>query len=48
MTTKKLKFEDFQIEQLSKSQQKTVFGGGNDTTPVDPGKGSGGTGTGNG
>lgn len=48
----KLKFEDFDTEKLSKNQQKTVRGGDGTTPPppppVDPGKGSGGPGTGNG
>lgn len=44
------KFEDFAIEKLSKNQQKAVRGGDGSAPPppVDPGKGSGGPGTGNG
>ncbi|MCC9062763.1 rSAM-modified peptide [Flavobacterium piscisymbiosum] len=34
------KFEEFKIEKLSKSQQKTIQGGGGDE-PVDPSKGNG-------
>jgi len=43
MENKKLKFEDFRVEKLSKKEQKTVRGGGDE--PTDPtiktGKGSG-------
>ncbi|UUW10373.1 rSAM-modified peptide [Flavobacterium plurextorum] len=50
MSNQKLKFEDFQGEELSKNHLKAVKGGGeNDTDeqspdviPVDPGKGGGG------
>jgi hypothetical protein len=46
MTNRKLKFEDFGTEKLSKNQQKTVRGGDEVTCPpppvvvaaVDPGK----------
>ncbi|WP_264552643.1 rSAM-modified peptide [Flavobacterium sp. N2038] len=34
MTTNKMKFDNFQAEKLSKTQQKTVRGG--DTVGVDP------------
>lgn len=53
MTNRKLKFEDFGKEKLSKNQQKTVRGGDETTCPppapvvpaaVDPGR-SGGIGT---
>lgn len=53
MTNRKLKFEDFGTEKLSKNQQKTVRGGDETTCPppppvvvqeVDPGR-SGGIGT---
>ncbi|WP_428230478.1 rSAM-modified peptide [Flavobacterium sp.] len=40
MTTKKITFEDFQIEKLSKSHQKTVQGGDNNDS-IDPSKGTG-------
>ena len=36
MTTQKLTFEDFQIEKLSKNQQKTIQGG-----DTEPGRGTG-------
>jgi natural product precursor len=41
MANKKLKFEDFEEEKLSKNQQKTVRGGDGTDPPVpeDPGKG---------
>ena len=38
MANMKLKFEDFEAEKLSKNQQKTVRGGDDVPTPVDPGK----------
>ncbi|MFG4000965.1 rSAM-modified peptide [Flavobacterium aquidurense] len=38
MKNNKLNFEDFQIEKLSKKQQKTVLGG---DEPIDPSKGTG-------
>ena len=38
MTTQKLTFEDFQIEKLSKNEQKTVHGG---DEPSDPIRGNG-------
>ncbi|MNY70672.1 hypothetical protein D3C86_2088550 [compost metagenome] len=44
MANKKLKFEDFESEKLSKNQQKTVRGGDDENVPppppveVDPGK----------
>ena len=37
MTTKKLKFEDFDIEKISKNQQKTIKGGDGDDI-IDPNK----------
>ena len=37
MTNQSLRFEDFQIEKLSKNQQKTVQGGDD----IDPSKGTG-------
>ncbi|MBP1225338.1 rSAM-modified peptide [Flavobacterium sp. 1355] len=47
MTTKRLNFEDFETEQLSKKQQKTIQGGdGSDIDGKDPIRGGGGgTGT---
>ncbi|MWB95854.1 rSAM-modified peptide [Flavobacterium sp. GA093] len=39
MTSKKLNFEDFSTEKLSKNQQLVVRGG--DGEPIDPGKGTG-------
>jgi len=39
MANKKLKFEDFEEEKLSKNQQKTVRGGDGTDSPDDPGKG---------
>lgn len=43
MANMKLKFEDFQVEKLSKNQQKMVRGGEENTPPeVDPGKIGGG------
>ncbi|MDW8849784.1 rSAM-modified peptide [Flavobacterium sp. MMLR14_040] len=36
MATKKLKFEDFDIEKISKNQQKTIKGG--DGEDIDPNK----------
>lgn len=38
MTNKKLKFEDFETEKLSKNQQKTVRGGDGVEPGTDPGK----------
>ena len=40
MTNQSLRFEDFQIEKLSKNQQKTVQGGENNDS-IDPSKGTG-------
>ncbi|WP_428230477.1 rSAM-modified peptide [Flavobacterium sp.] len=40
MRNTKVTFEDFEIEKLSKNQQKTVHGGG-DNEPIDPSKGTG-------
>jgi hypothetical protein len=47
MTSKRLNFEDFETEKLSKKQQKTVQGGGDsDIDGKDPVRGGGGgTGT---
>ena len=42
MKTQKLKFEDFEIEKLSKNQQKAVIGGDDETDPG-TGKGNGAT-----
>ncbi|SDZ61479.1 hypothetical protein SAMN05444397_110122 [Flavobacterium aquidurense] len=42
MANQKLKFEDFEVEKLSKNQQKTVRGGDADSD-IDPGKKGGGT-----
>jgi natural product precursor len=44
MTGKKLKFEDFRVEKLSKDQLKVVKGGDGEG-PIDPNqlKGTGGT-----
>ena len=43
MKTKKLKFQDFEADKLSKKEQKTVRGGDVPTEPdpIDPGKGTG-------
>lgn len=41
MKKKALKFQDFQNEELSKKQQKTVRGGDGDTEPKSPGKNGG-------
>ncbi|MDA6072403.1 rSAM-modified peptide [Flavobacterium sp. AC] len=41
MTTTKLTFGDFEIEQLSKNEQKTVRGGDDRSEPVDPLRGNG-------
>ncbi|TDW49946.1 hypothetical protein EV144_102376 [Flavobacterium sp. 270] len=41
MKKKALKFQDFQNEELSKKQQKTVRGGDGDGEPKDPGKNGG-------
>jgi len=38
MTNRKLKFEDFEAEKLSKNQQKTVRGGDGTEEETDPGK----------
>ncbi|WP_281231061.1 rSAM-modified peptide [Flavobacterium gelatinilyticum] len=47
MKKMQLKFEDFQVEKLTKEQQKTVRGGdAPPTDPVDPNKGTGGNGVG--
>jgi hypothetical protein len=46
MTKKKLKFEDFTTEKLSKNQQKTICGGDYPEDEKDPIRGGGGgTGT---
>jgi hypothetical protein len=39
MTSKTLKFEDFEVEKLTKKQQKTVRGGDEAQCIVDPTKG---------
>jgi hypothetical protein len=44
MTKKKLKFEDFEVEKLSKNQQKTVHGGDVYEEEKDPVRGGGGGG----
>ena len=41
MTTQKLTFEDFQIEKLSKNEQKTVHGGEDRSEASDPIRGHG-------
>ena len=41
MTSKKLNFEDFSAEKLSKNQQKVVRGGDAEPAPIDPGKATG-------
>ncbi|MBE8725138.1 rSAM-modified peptide [Flavobacterium hungaricum] len=46
MKNTNLKFSDFQLEQLTKEQQKTVRGGDGETPPVDPKNGGGGSGNG--
>ncbi|HEY1196393.1 rSAM-modified peptide [Flavobacterium sp.] len=40
------KFNDFQTETISRKEQKTIIGGGNDTDPNDPRKNNGGNGNG--
>ncbi|WP_166922547.1 rSAM-modified peptide [Flavobacterium poyangense] len=44
MKTKKLKFEDFRTEKLSKKEQKTVRGGDGPGDGKDPIRGGGNTG----
>ncbi|TDP03923.1 rSAM-modified peptide [Flavobacterium sp. 245] len=46
MANKTLKFEDFEAEKLTRTEQKIVRGGdgGPDDPPYDPGKGKGGNG----
>ncbi|MBE8725140.1 rSAM-modified peptide [Flavobacterium hungaricum] len=43
MKSTKLKFNDFELEQLTKEQQKAVRGGDGDTDPKNGGGGSGNT-----
>ncbi|MCR4031912.1 MULTISPECIES: rSAM-modified peptide [Flavobacterium] len=44
MKTKTFTFKDFQADTISKKEQKTIMGGGNDTDPNDPRKNNGGNG----
>ncbi|MFH7014312.1 rSAM-modified peptide [Flavobacterium sp. FlaQc-52] len=44
MKTKKIKFEDFKADKLSKKQQKAVRGGDDPIDVKDPIKGGGNTG----
>jgi hypothetical protein len=44
MTKKNLKFEDFEVEKLSKNEQKTVRGGDAADDEKDPIRGGGGGG----
>ncbi|MCR4031911.1 MULTISPECIES: rSAM-modified peptide [Flavobacterium] len=44
MKNSALKFKDFQTETISKKEQKTIIGGGNDIDPNDPRKNNGGNG----
>jgi hypothetical protein len=41
MVNKKLKFENFKNEKLSKNQQKAIQGGDDPTGPIEPGRGNG-------
>jgi natural product precursor len=44
MANQKLKFEDFEQEKLSKTQQKTVRGGDGENAPTEPGRSKDGPG----
>jgi hypothetical protein len=45
MKTIKAKFEDFEVEKLTRTEQKIVRGGDGETDPpYDPGRGKGGNG----
>jgi hypothetical protein len=41
MKTKIFTFKDFQTETISKKEQKTIIGGGDDIDPNDPRKNNG-------
>ncbi|MFD1603499.1 rSAM-modified peptide [Flavobacterium artemisiae] len=46
MKNSKLKFSDFELEQITKQQQKAVRGGDGEGDPIDPKNGGGGSGNG--